>query len=291
MKNKIPCSAEKLSLLEPTMIQSVVEASAFQLGTQYLGENRVRIVEADAVQITSAVIGKSGLHEQQIRLKDGVLVSKCSCPLTEQPMCRHCVAVLLEYHRWAKPTPQKTMKDRPVQEPPASDLPKTPPSSDINLRDLTTFIEWIQLAVTSLDGGIPLPDGPNVGSPEVQTWVESLQRVEARRREVEAQHYSLKAELDTREVQINRLTQQLQVSVQDIKAAHQTANSLQRELTQCRGILGKVSELAKDMERFDSQIKTVAGDLAKHGSQLDHLSSSVKQASSALHTLSKPPSS
>ena len=291
MKNKILCSAEKLSLLEPTMLQSVVEASAFKLGTQYLGENRVRIIEADAAQITSAVIGKSGLHEQQIRLKDGMLVSKCSCPLTEQPMCRHCVAVLLEYHRWAKPQPQKPSKEKPMQEPPPSDQSKAPPSSDINLRDLTAFVEWIQVAVTSLEGGIPLPEVPKVGSAEVQTWVDSIQKVEARRREVETQHYSLKAELDTREVQINRLTQQLQASVQDIKSAQNTSNTLQRELTQCRGILGKVSELAKDMDRFESQIKNVAGDLAKQGSQLDHLSTSVKQASNALHTLSKPPSS
>jgi len=273
------------------MIQSVVEASAFKLGTQYLGENRVRIVEADAAQITSAVIGKSGLHEQQIRLKDGMLVAKCSCPLTEQPMCRHCVAVLLEYHRWTKPQPPKHSKETPVQEPPPFEPSKAPPASDINLRDLTAFVEWIQVAVTSLEGGIPLPDVPKVGSAEVQTWVESIQKVEARRREVEAQHYLLKAELDSREVQINRLTQQVQASVQDIKSAQDTSNTLQRELTQCHGILGKVSELSKDIERFESQIKTVAGDLVKQSSQLDHLSTSVKQASSALHTLSKPPSS
>ena len=136
--------------------------------------------------------------------------------------------------------------------------------------------------MTSLEGGIPLPEVPKVGSAEVQTWVDSIQKVEARRREVEAQHYSLKAELDTREVQINRLTQQLQASVQDIKSAQNTSNTLQRELTQCRGILGKVSELAKDMDRFESHIKNVAGDLTKQGSQLDHLSTSVKQASNAL---------
>src|SRR6188472_2361772 len=103
MRNKIPCSAERLSLLDPPMIQSVVDRNAFHLGTQYLSENRVRIVEADDAQISSAVIGNSGLYEQTIRLKDGHLVSKCSCSLPEEPMCRHCIAALLEYHRWTQP--------------------------------------------------------------------------------------------------------------------------------------------------------------------------------------------
>ena len=103
MRNKIPCSADRLSLLDPPMIQGVVDRNAFHLGNQYLSENRVRIVEADEAQISSAVIGNSGLYEQTIRLKDGHLVSKCSCSLPEEPMCRHCIAVLLEYHRWVQP--------------------------------------------------------------------------------------------------------------------------------------------------------------------------------------------
>ena len=81
------------------MIQAVVDRNAFHIGNQYLSENRVRIVEADDAQITSAVIGNSGLYEQTIRLKEGHLISKCSCALPEEPMCRHCIAVLLEYHR------------------------------------------------------------------------------------------------------------------------------------------------------------------------------------------------
>ena len=96
MKNKIACSAERLGLLDPQMIQSVVESNAFRIGRQYVAENRVRIVEADDSQITSAVIGNSGLYEQTVRLKDGHLISKCSCTLSEDPMCRHSIAVLLE---------------------------------------------------------------------------------------------------------------------------------------------------------------------------------------------------
>src|SRR5512140_6520 len=119
MRNKIPCSAERLSLLDPPMIQAVVDRNAFHIGNQYLSENRVRIVEADDAQISSAVIGNSGLYEQTIRLKEGHLISKCSCALPEEPMCRHCIAVLLEYHRWVQPRQsQKAGAAKPAQAPP-----------------------------------------------------------------------------------------------------------------------------------------------------------------------------
>ncbi|MGZ8374237.1 MAG: SWIM zinc finger family protein, partial [Nitrospira sp.] len=114
MQKRIPCSAERLGLLDPQMIQAVSDASSFQFAHQYLTANRVRIVEADDSQITSAVVGHSGLYEQTIRLKDGHLVSKCSCTLPEEPMCRHCIAVLLEYQRWAQP--KQSRKPRPAKE-------------------------------------------------------------------------------------------------------------------------------------------------------------------------------
>jgi hypothetical protein len=67
------------------MIQGVVDRNAFHLGSQYLSENRVRIVEANEAQISSAVIGNSGLYEQTIRLKDGHLVSKSRCAVIALP--------------------------------------------------------------------------------------------------------------------------------------------------------------------------------------------------------------
>ena len=97
MKGKIACSAQRLGLLEPDMIQSVVESNAFHIGKQYSSENRVRITDANEVHLTSAVMGNSGLYEQAIHLRDGFLEARCTCTLSEQPLCRHGVAALLEY--------------------------------------------------------------------------------------------------------------------------------------------------------------------------------------------------
>ena len=172
MRNKIPCSAERLSLLDPSMIQAVVDRNAFHIGNQYLSENRVRIVEADDSQISSAVIGNSGLYEQTIRLKEGHLISKCSCALPEEPMCRHCIAVLLEYHRWAQPRhgqqkkAQPSTSPQPTQISPSRDsapAPSLASTTDLKLGEVMAFVEWLQPAIKALERGQSLPDSPKLG--------------------------------------------------------------------------------------------------------------------------------
>src|SRR5712692_3442389 len=98
-RNQIPCTAQRLSQLRSEMIQAVVPTSAYAFGHQYFSERRVRIVQADEAKITSEVAGAGGLYHQTVRLTDGTLMAKCSCPSSEAPLCRHCVAVLLEYIR------------------------------------------------------------------------------------------------------------------------------------------------------------------------------------------------
>ena len=75
MNGKIACSAERLSLLEPGMIQSVVEPNAFHIGKQYSSENRVRIIDANDVFLTAAVVGNSGLYEQTILVRTALVPS------------------------------------------------------------------------------------------------------------------------------------------------------------------------------------------------------------------------
>ncbi len=287
MLNKMPCSADKLNLLEPTMIQSVVEVSALKLGSQYLAEDRVRIDEADGVSITSVVIGYSGLYKQTMQLKDGTLITQCSCGLTEQPLCRHCVAVLLAYHRRGKPQPPEASPGKPMTEAPPEARQSATHAADISLRDLMAFVEWVQVAVSALERGHPLPESPKLGTTEVQGWIGSMQQLETRRREVEAERDALQMVLNARKVEISELTQQLQASVQDIKAAQSASQAMQRELTQYRVILGNLSDLAKELDRYKSQMRAIAADVEKQGLQLESLLSSVTGASAALQNLAE----
>ena len=289
MRNKIPCSAERLSLLDPPMIQSVVDRNAFHLGTQYLSENRVRIVEADEAQISSAVIGNSGLYEQTIRLKEGHLVSKCSCSLPEEPMCRHCIAVMLEYHRWVQPRAKKAKPAAPVPpEPTASSKPTvlSSVSADLKLSEVLAFIEWLQPAMKALEKGQPLPDASRL-SGDLAAWIQVIGNLEERRRESEEIQLTLESEQREREAYVQRMTQQLQASMAEVKAAQTQLQQFQQEVATYQDMFTKVAEIASEVGGYDSQLKTIAGELISKGTQLDKVATSFREVAAALKTIAK----
>jgi hypothetical protein len=269
------------------MIESIVETSAYQIANHYLTENRVRIVEADEGQISSVVIGNSGVYDQTIRLKDGSLTTKCTCALNEQPFCRHSLAALLEYHRWAKPKNMHRPPDRPVHEgTPARPAPSMA-ALDIKLSEVTVFIEWLDALVKALEGGHSLPAGPNIKAGEVCGWISAIQRLEHRRRSSEEKLLALEADLRDRENQVHRANQQLHTALQEAKDARATAEHLQRELAGQTELLTRVAELARDIDRFDSEVKNVSGELVQKASQLDRLGSAWKEISATLQGLVK----
>jgi Uncharacterized conserved protein len=287
MRNKIPCSAERLSLLDPPMIQGVVDRNAFHLGNQYLSENRVRIVEADDAQISSAVIGNSGLYEQTIRLKDGHLVSKCSCSLPEEPMCRHCIAVLLEYHRWVQP---RSKKPRSTPSPALDSQANGPASSgvsaDLRLSEVLAFIDWFQPAMKALEKGLPLPDASRLTG-DLAALTQVIQNLDDRRRESEEIQLTLESEQRDREAYVQRMTQQLQASMTEVKAAQTQVQQLQQEVAGYQDMFTKVAEIASEVGGYDSQIKAIAGELLNKGTQLDKLATSFREVAGALKTISK----
>lgn len=279
------------------MIQAVVDRNAFHIGNQYLAENRVRIVEADDAQISSAVIGNSGLYEQTIRLKEGQLISKCSCALPEEPMCRHCIAVLLEYHRWAQPRSGQPKKTKSATPPPptqttpnghGTSAPSAASTTDLKLGDVMAFIGWLQPAMTALEHGQPLPDSPKL-SGDVAPWIQVIRTLEEHRRESEDVRVNLEADLRDREAYVGRLTQQLQTSMQEIKTTQANSQQLQQELATYKEMLTKVAEVASEVGSYDSQLKSLASEVLSKGAQLDKLAHSFREISTTLKVLTKTP--
>ncbi|MGZ8365419.1 MAG: hypothetical protein ACXW37_03600 [Nitrospira sp.] len=292
MQKKISCSAERLGLLDPQMIQAVSDASSFQFAHQYLTANRVRIVEADDSQITSAVVGHSGLYEQTIRLKDGHLVSKCSCTLPEEPMCRHCIAVLLEYQRWAQP--KQSRKPRPAKEsittPPVAlseNGKRTTPhlvTLDVKLSEVMVFLEWLEPATKALAQQEPLPSPPALGPGAALTWIQTIRNLDERRRENEEVMTNLESQLKDRDADVGQLTQQLQASLREGNAAQATTQELQREVASYKEVLARVSELTTEIVRHVGQMRAVTGDMLQKGSQLEKLVGSFKDVAESLQS-------
>ncbi len=296
MRNKIPCSAERLALLDPQMIQAVSDASAFQIAQQYLAENRVRIVEADDAQITSAVIGNSGLYEQTVCLKDSHLLSTCSCTLSEQFMCRHCIAVLLEYHRWAQPKPSRKPGPSKKSTPPTnaaafvSRKVATSESSvaDVKLSDIVQLMDWLPSATKAIQTQGQLPDSPPFDSAEVSTWVHTIRTLAECRRESDQSTARLKAEMRDRESHVRRLTEELKTSLDGMKTAQMTAEELEIIIATYEETMAKVAELAIELVKHEEQLRAAAGDLRQEDSRLDTLASAVKGIAHALQVAIKP---
>ena len=296
MRNRIACSAEQLSLLDPQMIQSVADSNAFHIGRQYLSENRVRIVEADDAQISSAVIGNSGLYEQTIRLKDGHLISKCSCTLPEEPMCRHCIAVLLEYHRWTKPRQMQKAKTAKATDalpnPDRSGEPKPPArqqaTPDIKLSEIMLFIEWLGPTMRAIEHGTVIPEPPPLDSGDVSTWMTAIRNLEDRRRENEEALANLQSEMKDREAYLGRLSQQLQASIAEAKSAQAMSQSLRREVVAHKETLDHLTELTDKVIQSEGEIRSTTRELLAKATHLDTLSASFHELSALLKSGSKP---
>ena len=272
------------------MIQSVVESNAFHIGKHYSAENRVRITDANDVHLISAVMGNSGLYEQSIQLRDGFLEARCTCTLSEQPLCRHGVAALLEYHRWQR------SKARPAVKPQESSPPAAPAgkesspsrSADVKLSELTVFIEWMQQAVRAIEKGQTIPDQPDAATGEIASWMRIIRNLDDRRREGEEIQVGLEAELQQRESALAQLTQRLEASLDESKSMQVACRDLRRELASQKSRLARTGDLSRQFEELDAEIKTIAGDLAEKSAHLTSLADTVRQTTAALRAMDKP---
>jgi uncharacterized protein YoxC len=293
MRNSIPCTASRLGLLEPAMIQSIVEQKAYQRGNQYFSETRVRLLEANEQEIAATVSGNSGVFEQTIRLKDGQLVASCSCSLSEPPMCRHCVAVLLEYHRWVS-LRLKRDGDAPLR--PAAESHKgngkAPGGaghavSDLKLSEVIGFVEWLQAAVKGMEAKEPLPDSPQQGAGLVTDWITAIKELDRQRRDGEEMRQALQEDVSGRDGQIQQLRQQLKTVQEELEGAKAKGQSLERDIAGYQAMVSKLTALSREICQFDQQIKAVSGDLTKSGSQLEQLSRAFRDVATALQDLGK----
>lgn len=285
MKGRIACSADRLSLLEATMISSVVEPNAFQLGRQYHSEHRVQMVDASDTELSSSVMGNSGLYEQTIRLSHGHLEAKCSCTLSEQPICRHGVAALLEYQRWTK---AKTVsKVRALSSRVEGEKPRAAASADMKLSELTQFIEWMQRAVHAIQTDHPVPDQTGVGTGEVSTWIHVIRSLDERRRESEVVQAGLDADIRHRNTVVARLTQELDSSVKESKSLQVICKDLQREVDHHKAAVSQTMDLSRQVEQFDVEVKAIARVLTEKGRRLEGLADTCREVASMLKSLGK----
>jgi chromosome segregation ATPase len=165
-------------------------------------------------------------------------------------------------------------------------VPSPASTTDLKLVEVMAFVEWLQPAIKALERGHPLPDSPKLGG-DLAPWIQAIRNLDERRRESEEVRINLESDMRDREAYVGRLTQQLQASMEEIKATQASSQQLQQELTVCKEMLTKVSDIASEVGNYDSQLKSLAGEVLSKGTQLDKLAHSFREVSTALKALAK----
>jgi hypothetical protein len=239
MRNRISCSAQELSQIDPEMLHSVVGETVFEFGDQYLSERRVKILDADRTQVVAEVNGAYGVYSQTIKLRAGTLSTRCSCPSTEQPFCRHCVAVLLhQFHNGSslKSTAKGAHKDQtvPVPTPPVNRavpyFEESKGAVDLNFWEAILFIDWVQKAVGLLGKEATLPPVPDSLRGIGREWVGAVERLNSQFLESEEDRSDVQKHLQSAEILIDELSKKLDVLQREADAAQQKGSRLEKKV-------------------------------------------------------------
>ena len=304
MRNRISCSALDLGQLDPDMVESVVGGQVFKIGNQYFSDKRVSIVEANGTQVVAEVNGTYGVYSQTIKLRGGTLSTKCSCPSTEQPFCRHCVAVLLQqFHNGSSvsespksstsaassspppsPEPKSSAKASPVSSEPA-------PSVDLNFREATLFIDWIQSAIGLLGKEASLPTVPESLLGVAREWTGGIGRLNQQFLESEEDRTDAQRNLQSAESMVDSLTKELVTVKGESEAAQQACGGLEKKVKQSEKSLADFSEVTKERDRLVSKVSTMQSELQNKGAELENVAMTLKSLSNAIRNLlpSGPP--
>ena len=294
MRNRISCSAQELGQLDPDMVQSVVGGQVFKIGDQYFSDQRVSILEANGTQVVAEVNGTYGVYSQTIKLRGGTLSTKCSCPSTEQPFCRHCVAVLLQQFHSGSSENETSKTARPSSAPPESEPSVEAPSSssaepaatvDLNFREATLFIDWIQQAIVPLGKTPSLPAVPESLRGVAREWAGVIDRLNQQFLESEEDRTDAQKNLQSAESMVDTLTKKLETVKGESEAAQLSNNKLEKKVKQLEESLLNFSQVSKERDRLVSKVSTMQSELQNKGAELESVSMTLKSLSNAIRNL------
>ena len=283
MRNRIACSAQTLTQLQPEMIRSVVGGQVYRLGNQYFSESRVQILEHSTAMVSAEVSGTFGVYTQTIKLRSGVLSTKCSCPSNEKPFCRHCVAVLLQHYEDMTDDkdaePDSETFETPTQQKPTVVASS---SSDFNFRDVTIFVDWLASSVQGLGQPSPLPALPSLPSGPVREWSEaivSLHQSSLKHQEAQKEAHT---ELKAVQEQVVRLTQDLESARGEAKAARAASEELESEMKKYQDSLVNFDQVGQERDNLVKQLQGIRDELRKKGTELGSLSKALETLADGL---------
>ena len=295
MRNRISCSAQELGQLDPDMVESVVGGQVFKIGNQYFTDQRVNIIEANGTQVVAEVNGTYGVYAQTIKLRGGTLSTKCSCPSTEQPFCRHCVAVLLQqFHVGSTVNDGSTAASSSATSSSLESEPRVEDSSpsddpaatvDLNFREATLFIDWIQQAVGQLGKEARLAAVPKSLGGVAREWAGVIDSLNQQFLESEEDRTDAQRNLKSAEEMVDSLTKELETVKVQAESAQKTNTGLEKKVQQLEESLTDFSKISKERDRLVSKVSAMQSELQNKGAELESVSMTLKSLSNAIRNL------
>lgn len=292
MRNRIACSAQELFQLDPEMVQSVVGGQVFKIGNQYFADSRVNILEADATQVVAEVNGTYGVYSQTIKLKGGTLSTKCSCPSTEQPFCRHCVAVLLhQFHNGSSqnhdsvPPKAEQAAPPPPKEEPVSSADEPSSSADLNFKEATLFIDWFQQVVGQLGKASSFPDASPSLRGTAREWIGVIERLNQQFLESEEDRIDAQKGLQAAEAGLETLTKELEVVKGESSRAQNSCKELESKVKALEKGLIDFEKISTERDRLVGKVSAMQSELQSKGAELESVSMTLKSLSKAIRNL------
>jgi predicted RNase H-like nuclease (RuvC/YqgF family) len=111
--------------------------------------------------------------------------------------------------------------------------------------------------------------------------------MDERRRESEVAQVELDADIRNREAVVARLTQDLEASVNESKSLQVICRDLQREIEAQKAAVSKTTDLARQVEQVEVEVKAMAALLTDKGRRLEGLSDTCREVSLMLKSLGK----
>lgn len=299
MRNRIRCNVPNLTDLDSEMLQKAVGGDIFKRGAEYFSAKRVRVIALEQNQINTEVEGVHAIYSQEIHLQNGYLNTSCTCPSTDQPFCRHCVAALLEVEHASGDNGSARAADLTVDvepidpmengsesgsdsepdlrshtamdsivKPARSNAREEPARRDLNFHEVGVFIDWMHNTVAALGSGREIPAVANVQSGVLRHWAGALRKLKQDCDLTDRKRRQLDALVRERDQEIVGLKKQLDATREESKRAGEEQTRLHQELERCR-----------------NQMQSARNDLYKKAAEMDALATSIKTASSTLYDI------
>jgi ABC-type phosphate transport system auxiliary subunit len=178
----------------------------------------------------------------------------------------------------AAPPPEPQAEAAPSLNEPAATV-------DLNFREATLFIDWIQQAVGNLGKEPSLAPVPKSLGGVAREWAGVIDRLNQQFLESEEDRTDAQRNLQSAEKIVDSLTKELEAAKSESDAAQKVCTGLEKKVKQLEESLVDFSRISKERDRLVSKVSTMQSELQNKGAELESVSMTLKSLSNAIRNL------